>query len=452
MDFLVFAAGPLIIVGIILYINARRNFEDIKENWVKYRCHPAYMPFTSMFDEETSTAENFAFCTNAFAKEIFGHATEPVYKIFEMFNDIIKKFLGNINQFLAYLGGITKFILSYANSIFGKMFNSVSSLNLLIGKIRDLFQRIVGSAYYSAFVVQTMFSFIISIFSFSITLIKAVVIMLFALSFILALFFPVVLAFVIPLGVMVGISECFHPDTMVQTQRGDIKIKYVQPGDTVGKSKVTAKFDFMSNTLLHNYKGVLVSGNHIVQHNGRWMYVQDTGDTSEFEKMYMDHIVCLNTSDNIIQIGETKFRDYEEAPDEIFDETLGSPALPYDTYVRLADGSKKMVIELDLGSRLKEGIVVGIVDIDASDVEWYSVDGVVMSGDQPVFAEGKLVLAKNIGTKSDVKLKYACQIFLDNNSGIFEVNDKVKVRDYPDSHDPEKLEEIQTIVMKYLNA
>ena len=452
IEYLAVAAGPIIIIGIMLYINARRNVDDIKENWVRYRCSPVYMPFTSMFDEENSTFENFAFCTNTFAKEIFGRATDPVYRLFGMIIGVVQTILGQINHFVAYLAGMSNFVLDFGNKTFGKIFNSVSSLNLIIGKLRDLFQRIAGSAYYAAFIVQTLIAFVISIFSFSITLVKALVIMLFALSFILALFFPVILAFVIPLGALVGISYCFHPDTLVETQRGKIKIKYVQPGDTIKGSKVTAKFDFLSNDLLYNYNGILVSGDHIVLHEGKWMYVKDTGCPQEFQKLYMEHIVCLNTSDNIIQIGDTKFRDYEELPDDMFDGSLGSPALPHDTYVTMANGTQKMLIELELGAHLKEGIVTGLVDIDGSDIDWYTVNGVTMSGEQPVYIDSKFVLAKDVGTLRSITLKHACQIFIDNKDGIFEVNGKVKVRDYPDSHDPAKLEEIQKIVMDHLNA
>ena len=452
IEYLAVAAGPIIIIGIMLYINARRNFDDIKENWVRYRCSPVYMPFTSMFDEENSTFENFAFCTNTFAKEIFGRATDPVYQLFGMIIGVVQTILEQINHFVAYLAGMSNFVLDFGNKTFGKIFNSVSSLNLIIGKLRDLFQRIAGSAYYAAFIVQTLISFIISIFSFSITLVKALVIMLFALSFILALFFPVVLAFIIPLGALVGISYCFHPDTIVKTQRGEIKIKHVQPGDTIGSSKVTAKFDFLSSDLLYNYKGVLVSGDHIVLHEGKWMYVKDTGCSYEFQKMFMEPIVCLNTSDNIIEIGNVKFRDYEEAPDDIFDDELGSPALPYETYVTLANGTKKMIIEVELGTLLKEGTVTGLVDIDARAIQWYSVNGVTMSGEQPVYIDNKFVLAKDIGTPLNVSYKHAYQLFIDNKDGVFEVNEKVKVRDYPDSHDPVKLQEIQKIVMDHLNA
>lgn len=451
IEYLAVAAGPIIIIGIMLYINARRNFDDIKENWVRYRCSPVYMPFTSMFDEESSTFENFAFCTNTFAKEIFGRATDPVYQLFGMIIGVVQSILGQINHFVAYLAGMSNFVLDFGNKTFGKIFNSVSSLNLIIGKLRDLFQRIAGSAYYAAFIVQTLIAFVISIFSFSITLVKALVIMLFALSFILALFFPVVLAFVIPLGALVGISYCFHPDTLIDTQRGHIRIADVKVGDFIQGSRVTARFDFLSNEILYSYNGVNVSGDHIVLHKGTWMYVKETGCPIS-QRLYYEPLVCLNTSDHQIRIGDSVFCDYEEVPDELFDDELGSPALAHDSFVELIDGKRMMMNELKVGTQIKEGTVVGVVEIDASDIEWYTVDGVDMSGEQPVFNKGKLRLAKDIGVPKNRNDKTAYQLFLDNRVGLFSVNRKVIVRDYPDSHDPTELEGIQKVVFKHLNA
>lgn len=460
MEYLAVVAGPLVITGMILYINARNNMDDIKENWVKYRCNPMYMPFSSMFDEEHTTSENFSFCTNAFAKEIFGYATDPVYKMFGMLTNLIKSILGDINHFLAYLAGMTNFILSFANQIFGKMFNSVGILNSLIGKIRDLFQRIVGSAYYAAFVVQTMVSFVISIFQFSMTLIKAVVIMLFALSFILALFFPVILAFVIPLGAMVGISYCFHPDTEVKTQRGVLPMKDVKIGDSIEGSVVTGKFVFTCNSQLYVYNNVIVSGNHLVFHANKWMYISETG-CPKYEGPLPNNLICFNTENNIIPVNGTLFRDYEEIDDEtslskigmLVSAASGTPMLHPLTLVELYNGSFIPLHEVRVGDMLRDGVVSGVVQLDSSDTDWYTVGSSIVSGDQPILVENdKFVEARYIGKRYHDYDRGGYQLFVDNSLGVFMINGELNVRDYPDSHDPNILDKIQSVVLDALNA
>lgn len=463
IDKLVVAAGPILIVGVILYANARQNFDDVKKNWVQYRCHPAYMPFSSMFGDDTTA--NLSFCTNAFAKEIFGYATDPVYKLFEMFQGMIESFLGQINHFLTYLAGMDKFVFGFADTLFGKLFNTFSVFNSQIGSLRDVVARITSSAYYAAFTIQTIIDFVISFFSFIMSMIKSVVIMLFALSFILALFYPIILAFVIPLGAMMGVSFCFHPDTVVSTNRGDIQIKSVQTGDILNGSKITGKFIFNchSSIELYTYNGTIVSGRHIVLHDGVHKYVRDTG-ALRYTGERPSYLVCLNTEDNKIRIGNTVFSDYEEIdhPDSLraierivfgryvhAEETAG---LHPSTNIRYANGSIGPIDNLKLGDKLTEGTVTGIVVLDTKDTHWYVVDGVAMMGSQPVQRNGFTTLAKDLGLPLfGKKPTHAIQIFLDNDHGFFMVNERVMVRDYPDSHDIRKMEEIQNIVLYTLN-
>jgi hypothetical protein len=297
------------------------------------------------------------------------------------------------------------------------------------------------------------------------SMIKAVVIMMFALSFILALFYPVILAFVIPLGALMGISYCFHPDTVVSTNRGDIQIKSIKPGDILNGSRVTGKFIFNchSSIDLYAYNGTIVSGRHIVLHDGIHKYVRETG-APLYTGERPSYLVCLNTEDNQIRIGDSIFSDYEEIdhPDSVraierlifgryvnAEETAG---LHPSTNIRYVNGNIGPIDQLKLGDKLIEGTVTGIVILDASDANWYVVEGVIMMGSQPVKRNGVLTLAKDLGLPLfGKKPDHAIQVFLDNNDGFFTVNDRVVVRDYPDSHDIEKMEEIQNIVLFTLN-
>jgi hypothetical protein len=463
IDKLVVAAGPLLIVGVILYVNARQNLDNVKKNWVQYRCHPAYMPFSSMFGEDTGA--NFSYCTNAFAKEIFGYATDPVYKLFEMFQNVIESFMNQINQYLKYLAGMDKFVFGFADTVFGKLFNTFSVFNSQIGSLRDVVGRITSSAYYAAFTINTIVDFVISFFSFVMTMIKAVVIMLFALSFILALFYPVILAFVIPLGALMGVSYCFHPDTVVSTNRGNIQIKFIKPGDILNGSKVTGKFifDCHSSIDLYTYNGTIVSGRHIVLHDGVHKYVRETG-APLYTGERPSYLVCLNTEDNQIRIGTSIFSDYEEIdnPDSVraierlifgrYVNAEGTTGLHPSTSIRYSTGAVGPIDQLKLGDKLVEGTVTGLVVLDGADTNWYVVDGVTMLGSQPIKRNGFVTLAKDLGLPLfGKKPAYAIQVFLDNEDGFFMVNDRVVVRDYPDSHDIEKMEEIQNIVLFTLN-
>ena len=75
----------------------------------------------------------------------------------------------------------------------------------------------------------------------------------------------------------------------------------------------------------------------------------------------------------------------------------------------------------------------------------------MFSEDQPVMHKGKLVSVKEVGAKIDCPEKRGYQIFTDSIDGLFEVEDGLVVRDYPDSHDVNVLEEVQHIVLESLN-
>lgn len=463
MEAVAVAAGPVLILGLLLYINARRNVEDIKKDWVQYRCHPGYMPFVSMFTDETTTSENFQYCTNAFAKEVFSRATDPIYRLFGMFGDIVGSLVGDMNHFLTYLAGMDKFIFSFANTVFGKLFNTMGAFTQQIGAVRDIVNRIGSSAYYAAFIAQTLVDFVMAMFNFMMTLVKTVVIMVFALGILVSLFYPAVLAFFLPLGTLFGLTFfCFDPATLVDTDRGQIPIAAVQLGDTIGRSRVTAKFvlDCPPAVELFVYNGIIVSGEHIVYHGGRWMPVRDTG-VAPYKGVRPTHLICLNMTNNIIQIRRTYFRDYEETddPDALISiekivwgrrKNINYPlGLHPQTLVTMADGTLRPINQIRLGDVLLEGRVTGVVELDAREIVWYDVEGCVVSGCQPVCKEIR-ALASEVGTRVSSPPSKAYSLFLDNATGWFMIHDKLLVRDYPDSHNPVVLDAIQEIVMRAL--
>jgi hypothetical protein len=460
LEYIAVIVGPLVVVGIIMYGYIQANLTDISKNWVQYRCNPVYMPFTSMFSPDVSVSDNFSYCTNLFAKAVFDYATAPVYLLLSMFQEMTGSLLGDINQFLGFLAGIDKFIFEIANTVFGKIQNTFSVLTGQLGHVRDVMNRISSSAYYAVYIVSTMVSFMFSTFGVVMATLKALVETVLAIGIVISLIFPVLLAFIIPLGASIGVTVCFHPETLV----GNVPIKDVRVGSRIPGGKVTSVFyfDCPSNAKLYVYNGTIVSGDHLVHHNNVWMYVEDTG-VERYTGEMPSYLVCLNTDTHCIKIGESVFADYEEVGDPkalaeieqiVWGKQVGQnyPGGIHDrSTVNLLNGKTLPLSEVRVGTHLKEGRVTGIVMHSGYSVEWYSVKGCLVSGCQPVCVDGQQRLAKEIGIPSTRTPSFAVQLFIDGESAWFTINDSLEVRDYPDSHDAETLDKIQDVVLEYLN-
>jgi len=89
-----------------------------------------------------------------------------------------------------------------------------------------------------------------------------------------------------------GGDSCFLPDTLVTMANGSVKkIIDVDIGDEVavgGKVFATGKF---LNDELYDYKGVKVSGSHMVNEDGVWMRIRDT-----------KHGISLGDDENIVYV------------------------------------------------------------------------------------------------------------------------------------------------------
>jgi len=123
-----------------------------------------------------------------------------------------------------------------------------------------------------------------------------------------------------PIGGIVGgaigkIIGCFLPDTLVQMSDGSEKrIIDIELKDNIAiGGRVFALGKFVVDNLF-DYKGIKVSGDHLVNENGKWLKVKD----SKFSKSLGndEHIVYTLGADNrrmlINNILFTDFFDIEE--------------------------------------------------------------------------------------------------------------------------------------------
>ena len=109
---------------------------------------------------------------------------------------------------------------------------------------------------------------------------------------------------------------CFSEETFVDMEDNtEKKIKNIKIGDFVKGGKVLGILSTTNlNWELFNYKGIIVSGSHLVFENGTWIRVENSEKaTRVFSEC---RVVCIITSSNNVFINGIKFRDYQECKDK----------------------------------------------------------------------------------------------------------------------------------------
>jgi len=99
-----------------------------------------------------------------------------------------------------------KFMLSFTISTLSKAASSTSVFVHYLIKIRDIFQRFVGQGYISAYLTQVIVAFIESFALLFMSILKTFIYIMLAISFVLALFQPQLLAIVLVLASIVAAS------------------------------------------------------------------------------------------------------------------------------------------------------------------------------------------------------------------------------------------------------
>jgi hypothetical protein len=201
---ILFFGLPIITILVMCIIHGSYSIEELRLHWNEYRCNPAYMPFAGYIRPDTTTEANFNYCMNSFGSSIFGFIIDAISSLF-------KDLLSSLNELIAPLVGfrmmfsrLRAFMLSMASQTFGKIANSMSSMSYILIKIRDIMKRFVGEGYITTFLAITGIDFIVSFVEACISVIKAFVYALLAISIILALFQPELLALAIVLASLIA--------------------------------------------------------------------------------------------------------------------------------------------------------------------------------------------------------------------------------------------------------
>jgi len=182
------------------------NWEKVKQNWQEYRCNPMYMPVAGLVRPDISASDNFVYCTNTFAANIWSIIQEQINVYFNVVGESIGQLAKPLDAFRNVISNIRKFLFSFMAQTMSKAAASTSVFLHYLTKIRDVMQRFVGQGYIGAYLVQVLVDFIWSFVTLFISIIKTFVFVLLAISFILALFNPALLVLAIVLASLIAAS------------------------------------------------------------------------------------------------------------------------------------------------------------------------------------------------------------------------------------------------------
>jgi hypothetical protein len=315
------------------------DIQNIKENWDTRRCELPIMIMGSLFKPSSFQAspsefatENMNFCTRQLAKSVLVLILAPVTAI-----------LGNQSSVLGILGNslnMMRTLLSNATSSFGKLIEPFYRRFLLIGgNFRLVFQqflsamnRVFAIAVSQLFMgisavvgMQNVVSFVIKVVMIVMSVIIAIFILLF---FVLAPFLPMILTVIgilASVGVAVSGTEvfCFSPDTEVLLANGLTKpISQIQVGDKLPNKGVVEGVLLTTrdpNLPMFSYKGVYVSGSHLVWENKKWVAV-NCSEKSQNVHYEGERLYSLRTTSREIFAKSPStyeiilFKDWEEIP------------------------------------------------------------------------------------------------------------------------------------------
>ena len=155
-----FIGLPILVIMGMMLIHASATIDNIKSNWVEYRCNPMYMPFASIINSDTTIQQNLSFCLNQLGNEVMKKPLDGLNSMFATTGDSLGEITGSLGLFHSMFGRLRKFMLSFAVTTLSKAASSTSMFVHYLIKIRDIFQRFVGQGYISGYLTQVIIAFI----------------------------------------------------------------------------------------------------------------------------------------------------------------------------------------------------------------------------------------------------------------------------------------------------
>ncbi len=478
-----------------------------KSDWEKHRCDILALPFANYINPKESVVQNFNYCLKkktdpmikAIAQKKLNDAANAAAKETKKTINVAIK----TNEDAQETKGVVDGIFASIYAVYERLVNIMVYTSHNIQNIFYKIHAIVWSIYYYLIAQINTVSIVIARFQRMLSVINLLAIMA-ATYWITLLPFSIIMFALITLANLTQKAAekkaycCFTPDTLIDKANNvKCKIKDISLGDKLsGGGTVTGFVSLLSPNaeVVQLGRNTYVTGDHLLINNNRWQQVQDIQFSKHTQIKNTDTLMCLVTSNNIIKSGRITFKDYEEVKEQevqckiasIILQSMGSNntnninpkyelgernnCLPGKTRVRMLNGDYQRIDSLKVGSITSCGKVLGIYKCLAKNIEWFNVNGNIISPriickptpsnitieklQQKKVSIPTNILewnkAYNIGQYSPIsKSEYGYHLILESRQ--FELENELFIRDFVETDDELIQDFISNIVLEDIN-
>ena len=250
---------------IIIVLDAKTY---IGNNWNEYKCDPLFMILAPFLGYSSSMQE----CASANFQSHANRKVVPLHQGVGALSESVHSMTKVTNQNAKIHKNSQQSFLTSGKGMMTQLEGSMGVVQLLVVRIRALFEKVYGT-------LVTVIYFMYSMASFAMSVISG------------------------PIG-DIGDFFCFSPHTPVLMEDKSVSsISDLRLGDRVhGGGNVLATLRFEGkDTPLYHYQGCWVSANHLVFHQNKWKRVQDVISVETPSRKF-PLIYCLITQNNIIEV------------------------------------------------------------------------------------------------------------------------------------------------------
>lgn len=467
-----------LVIGFICYsyYYIQKNRDGLKKDWNNIRCQPHIIPFAGLIGNE-NTYTNFMYCYFGWIKHFFKVFTQPIIYIFKILNKNFTNILLIINNFRKQAKIIRSLFKKFVLSTAERIQKSHVVIQFYKAKLRDVLRKqqalFLVYRYFGQAQMITVRSLVNGplpqLFSFLKTnkthfkwLMDTCTTCVKSLSKKATVKQRAKGAYACPGclgGAIASPFVCFDENTNIKMLNGQHKIiKNINLNDNISKGgKVLSIMKFninkFQNSDMYDYKGVYVTGNHIVFENGVPLKVKESEYSFKIDYK-KDYIYCLISENNLIETdNDILFSDYLECNDPetslkndrlILENLNNTKPIEYnddinhlynwgiedDTEIYMNDGSLKKIKYVEPGDIIyNNSYVYGKIINNDHNIQIFYYKGIRMTGSQLVLEENTWIRCHQSKYSIPIQVKSkTMNLFVLGNEII--LKDGIKIRDY----------------------